>query len=362
MFRPYFAYTLVTIASILCAPTAQLRAANHANSPEIFFDLPLVTAAVPSACDEGSARLVDIELRLSSMIVAPDPKKIDQWIVRCQPRGDEIQVADYAPRTEVASGIQGPIQIKQTDERSESVGLSIDGTYGQLARGNAGMDRGSKKIESLQYDRVAPVQAVTASGTINRGRGVYFKLKWTEQQVLEGEKTFRLTLSVPQQWRSGLVDVSVIAQSEQKSFAGWDRDVVTLGRANFVVAVHDVGDNEAMRAAKSLAAAEDALRRAAAQSTRSTNAIAGLVRNVTNLFDSKPSEPANQWVERLLREGTNPHADKQILELPVATRMVALDYCDARETFVSLNQGSQTTANNHQAENRYAAAKAAVVE
>ncbi|TWT83341.1 hypothetical protein CA13_48060 [Planctomycetes bacterium CA13] len=353
MFRKPLAFTLATILSSIAFSHAEpTQAANHSDAPEIYFDLPIVTAAVPCA-RSGSGGLVDIELRLSSMIVAPEPKKIDQWIVRCQPRSSEVQIADYAPRTEVASGIAGPIQIKTTDESSKSVGLSIDGAYGNLAHGNVGADRGSKKFESLQYDRIAPVQAVTASGTINRGRGVYFKLKWTEQQVLEGEKTFQLTLSVPANWRGGLVDVSVIAQSEKKSFGGWDSEVVTLGKANFVVAVYGEGDNDAMHAAKSLAASEEALRKAAMANQRSPNPITGLMRNVTSLFDSNKQELSDRWLERLLLEGTSPHVDKQILALPVATRVAALDYCDARQTFVNLNESSDDT-------NRYVAAKPAM--
>ncbi|TWU41632.1 hypothetical protein Q31b_30860 [Novipirellula aureliae] len=334
---------LFTVLTLACSAPFSMsaRAANQDNAPEIFFDLPLVTAG--SALDTSTCdQLIDVELRLSSMIVAPKPQRIDQWIVRCQPRQDGIQIADYSPRTEVASRIQGPIQVKTTDEKTESFGLSINGTYGDLAKGNAGTDRGSKQAECLQYDRIAPVHAVTASGTINRGRGVYFKLKWTEQQVLEGEKVFHLTLNVPATWRSGLVDVSVIAQSEKKSFGGWDRDVVTLGRANFVVAVYRAGDSEAMAAAKNLADAEDTLRRTVAAHRHSQNPITGLVRNVTELFESKRPIDSQQILEQLLVEGASPHVDKQLLELPVQTRVVALDYCDAREAFVRLNQPEES--------------------
>ena len=329
---------LVTVFTLTCSTffSASVHAANQDNAPEIFFDLPLVSAGVPLQTSSAS-QLVDVELRLSSMIVAPNPQRIDQWIVRCQPRQDGIQIADYAPRTEVTSPIQGPIQVKLTDEKTESVGLAVNGTYGDLARGNVGADRGSKKAECLQYDRVAPVHAVTASGTINRGRGVYFKLKWTEQQVLEGEKVFHLTLSVPAAWRSGLIDVSVIAQSEKKSFGGWDRDVVTLGRASFVVAVYRTGDSEAMAAARNLADAEDNLRRTVTANRYHKNPITGLVQNVAELFDSKRQVAPQQLLEQLLVEGASPHVDKQLLQLPVQARVVALDYCDAREAFVRLN-------------------------
>lgn len=359
--------SLMFLPAILFVQSAGLPKTLQASSPEITFDLPLVVAAVSNACDSNGRRLVDVELKLSSMIVAPEPKRIDQWIVRCQPRDRAMQIADYAPRTEVASPIQGPIQIKTTDENAKTAGLSVDGTLSHFAVGSFGVDQTDKTIESLQYDRVSAVQTVTASGTINRGRGVYFKLKWTEQQVLEGEKTFRLTISVPDEWRGGLIDVSVIAQSEKKSFGGWDKEVVTLGNAHFVVAAYHDGDQTAFQAAKSLSSAEDALRRAAILHLQKRNtSLPSLVRSVTQIFDANNRDRSTRWVERLLLDATNPYSDKEILELPVQTRVVAIDYCEAREKFTRLSQPSpietrmSDVADAGEPAGRYSAAKPAV--
>ncbi|GAA5510707.1 hypothetical protein [Novipirellula caenicola] len=359
--------SLMFFSAILLVQSAGLSKTSQASNPEISFDLPLVAAAVPNSCDSTGARLVDVELKLSSMIVAPEPKRIDQWIVRCQPRDRAMQIADYAPRTEVASPIQGAIQIKTTDENAKSAGLSVDGTLSHFAVGSFGVDQSNKATESLQYDRVSAVQTVTASGTINRGRGVYFKLNWTEQQVLEGEKTFRLTFKVPDHWRGGLIDVSVIAQSEKKSFGGWDKEVVTLGNAHFVVAAYSDGDQAALDAAKDLSSAEETLRRAAIEHLQKRNSsLPSLVRSVTQIFDAKDRNRSTRWVERLLLDATNPYSDKEILELPVQTRVVAIDYCDARETFTRLNEPSPVeitmsdVADVGAPSTRYSAAKPAV--
>ncbi len=311
----------------------------RSSTPEISFDLPLITGAVPVSCDANGHRLVEVELRLSSMILSPKPKPIDQWVVRCQPRDESIMIADYAPRTEVASSIQGSIQIKTSDEKTSSAGISLDGNYTNLVRGHTGTDHGNKKSECQQYDRLAPVQAVTASGTINRGRGVYFKLKWTEQQVLEGEKVFHLTLSVPESWRTGLIDVSVIAQSERKSFGSWEAETETLGHAQFVVAVFGDGDQLAYQAATSLSRAEEALRIAAANAARKEHSsLPSFLKNVTQLFDPQERVRSDAWVQGILLATTNPHSDKDILRLPVQTRVVAIDYCEARDKFIQLSR------------------------
>ena len=328
---------------LLCATAIPLTAFSNgrvnADNTVIRFDLPSVVAAEPvqSATD---GMQVSIELKLSSMIVSPDVPRIDQWLVRCQPRDPSWSIADYAPRTEVASDITGPIQIKKTNESSKSLGLAIDGAYGHLARLHTGVDQGTKDISSYQMDRVAPVQAVTASGTINRGRGVFFKLRWTAQQVLEGEKSFRITLRVPSTWRGGLIDVSVIAQSEEKVFAGLDRETKTLGAADFVVATYLAGDREALQMAHRLFEAETDLRIMARECSdpRADHLLKSLLRHVAMKLDVESGPPTLSWVDRLLLNRADPHLDKDIQQLPMPVRVAVLDYVDRRDEFLAINR------------------------
>jgi len=335
----------VCVVAASSLPSLSLSAADV---PVIRFDLPpLAAARIISPADESlrvsdvmpDEMLVECELNLSSMIATPRSPQIDQWLVVCQPRDEAMMIADYQPRTEVASDLEGPIQVKMMDEASESFGISMDAAYGHLARGRAGADRGKKNSESQQYNRLAPVQAVTASGTIHRGRGVYFKLRWTAVQVLEGEKQFRLMFRVPADWRSGLLDVSVTAQSQSRSLGSWDRGVKTLGAANFVVAAYRIGDPQAAQAAKTLAEAEQKLRLLAAHRPpkSSLDSIPSMLRHVAMKLDwESQTPPMTPWVDRLLLGGADPYLDKQMSRLPVDVRVAALDYCEARDNFIRL--------------------------
>ncbi len=317
-------------------PTSQAFAGDK---PIVHFDLAPVVAADPSDTDPIDPTLVTIELRLSSMIESPTVPRIDQWLVRCQPRDKAISIADYAPRTETSSDLATPIQVKRIEEKSNAVGLSIDGSYGHAVHGNAGADRADKNTNTLQFDRVAPVQVVTASGTINRGRGVYFKLRWTAQQVLEGEKVFRVTLRVPSTWRGGLMDVSVIAQSERKKF-GWDLETETIGAADFVVAAYRQGDDEAAQRARDLSDAEYALRSTARRHHVSSevNSLPSMLRHVAMKLELEPSKPDVSWVQRLLLETADPYLDKEISNLPMPVRVAVLDYVDIRDDFVAMDE------------------------
>ncbi|TWU54552.1 hypothetical protein Poly51_32710 [Rubripirellula tenax] len=306
----------------------------------IQFDLPPVVAAVPAADAPQDPSLVTIELRLSSMIVTPTVPDIDQWLVRCQPRGGEIAIADFSPRTETASDVSSPIQVKRVEEKSSSLGMSVDGAYGHFTRGNIGADQGNKNVNSVEFHRQAAVQAVTAAGTINRGRGVYFKLRWTSQQVLEGEKVFSITMAVPAQWRGGLMDVSVIAQTDRKKFGGFDHEIITLGSANFVVATYRAGDDVAASRAARIADAEFMLRRTAKELTTppAPRSLPSMLRHVAMKLDLEPSKPDTRWLHRLLTGAADPYLDKQITKLPMPVRVAALDYVESREDFAALNR------------------------
>ena len=355
-----FAAVIVLNVPLLLAalPAPQLLAGD---ASIIHFDLPPVAVATPVSADETRAadqkgeretaplasgyETVQVELNLSSMIATPDVPRIDQWLVRCVARDASLSVVDYWPRTEVASELGGPIAVKKTNEQSDSLGISLDAVYGHLGTGRAGADHGRKKVESLSYERIAPVHAVTAAGTIHRGRGAYFKLRWTTQQVLEGEKVFRLTFRVPQQWRGGLIDVSVVAQTEHQSFAGLDSEIRTLGSANYVVATYRAGDVFAKEHAEQLAIAEQKMRRLAIQHQQQTaiRSLPSLIHHVAKKLDGKSTTAGTVWMEQLIAGHADPYIDKQISKLPMDVRIAALDYYDARNRFTSIGETEETS-------------------
>lgn len=338
---------VATVTTTLCAAFSQpARAEEH----RIHFDLapiavarshpiePTEASSNPVMLAAGSAIPMTFEIKLSSMIADPKTPRIDQWLVQCVPRDRTLLVADYAPKTELYSDYVGPMNVKRIDEKSDTFGLSVDGSYGHTARGRAGADHGRKSSESIDFQQHSPMQVVTAAGTIDRGRGVYYKLRWTRQQVLEGEKTFQITLAVSPEWRGTLVDVSVIAQTERKKLGGLDREIETLGKAHFTVAVVRDGDAEAERQAQALARAEDDLRRLARATSRDTSirSLSTLLHLVAVKFDSDPGLKSTASIDRLVRGTANPYDDPALRKLPMELRVAALEYYDCRDEFESL--------------------------
>jgi hypothetical protein len=314
---------------LIALMTSTLAAGNAV----IRFDLPPTVAATASGQQSNT---VLCQFRVSSLIATPGSPAIDQWLVVCQPRDPELMIVDYSPKTDAESDIDGPIEVKSTDESSASLGLSIDGNY--FARASLGADQCSKSTDSRQYAVTAPRHAVTASGTINRGRGVYFKLRRSARQILEGDKIFKLVLRVPDHWRGSLIDVSIIAQSLRSKLAGLDKQVRTMGQSNFVVAAYREGDQEAARLSRKLADAEQALRQLARRRVGSSNvhSLTGILRRVAVKLDLQPPEHSTAWVWRLLTGDADPYLDKEIQQLPINLRLAALDYCEIRDDFTRL--------------------------
>jgi len=278
------------------------------------------------------------------MINTVETPPISQWIVRVVPRDEQIQVVDYFPRTETASDVATPIKITQTDESTQSAGVSVDGAYANLARANLGADRGNKQIDTIQFDRQPPQQTVTAAGTIQRGRGVYFKLRWTANQVLEGEKRFEVTMRVPARWRGGLFDVSVVPHGEAPSDPGWSprlwqSDSRTIGEAKFVIAAYRQGDSAARQAAYGMSEAERELRRLGQQnSIRPTpSSLPEMIRQVAAKLELESSRANDQWLQRVLFASADPHLDKSIRKLPMPIRIAVLEYTEQREQFRAMS-------------------------
>lgn len=316
-----------------------------AKNAAIEFDLPNTAAGVFQASPDGQHQ-VTFSLRLSSLIVNPSAGSVDQWIVRCTPR-TRLRVLDYAPKTELHSGIDGPIQITQTRENSESFGLGLNADYQKMFGGHMGLDDQEKNLDSKKFNRLAPLQTVIASGTIDRGHGVFFKLRSTATSVLEGEKQFEVTFAVPSNWRRSIFDVSVIAQENVRGFSTSQHNH-TLAAQHFPVAVYRSDDPQSHQLAQQLAAAERELRIladqiSAQQSQQSSpwkHAIDSFTRWVAPDTTSKETE---RWLPRVLNQTADPHHDKTIRRLPMPVRVAVLDYAEARDAFENQSRVSHQT-------------------
>ncbi|MCS7469894.1 hypothetical protein NZK35_24850 [Stieleria sp. ICT_E10.1] len=331
-----------------CVVTAGLLITTHslvavdasAEAPKIQFDMPAVATALDTSLP-GQPREVSVELVLSSLIAgrtdvsSDDAPPIDHLLVHCSLR-DRLPVIDFSPKTELQSDFAGPISVTTKDELSNAFGVNIDGAVPHVGAGHFGADDSRKRSDQTQFQRQAPVQAVIASGTTDRGRGVYFKFRWTSQQVLEGEKRFRISFAVPDSWRGGLLDLNVTAHGVDRSLFG-SAKLRAVAKQDFVVAVHQQGDAEAATIALRLANLDRKLAAFARQHPKSgSNAITQFWRRVVP-SSSEPTTPS-QWYHGVTSNLLDPYTDHQIRSLPMQVRVAVLGYSDAARELLELGQ------------------------
>lgn len=348
---------------------AQFGPANSLSPPSesaVRFDVPQVVQGrvleqSNPATNLGGDILIDIELTLSVIVDSLAAPKIDQLLVEITPRGGSAMVADYAPRTELASNYNGGIEVQRTDETTRTVSLAADGRYPPVAGGSLTATQGDRNTEMTKYNRVAPMHLIAASGTTRRGRGVYFKFRSTDQQIIEGDRVLRMTLRVPATWRGELIEVMVTGDSQRTgfssdvaSFAGLNNRTQRVGTGRFLVAAYRGDCADARQAARRLADAEAAMRShvhaiGAGETNPLVNAIGtpvSILRHVSRRIDWSESFnrelalKAAVALHMALDGSLQPHTDRDFRELPVDTRAAFLDYMAARKEFGRISQFS----------------------
>ena len=65
-------------------------------------------------------------------------------------------------------------------------GFDAGGHYNQAVNLNASAKTGTQKSITERYQRIPDQQLLLASGTIDRGTGVYYKFRQSNQTTLEG--------------------------------------------------------------------------------------------------------------------------------------------------------------------------------
>jgi hypothetical protein len=323
---------------------ASVTAAASAADTVVRFDTSATAEAFPHQTTQDNPQQTQwcIPLELSSLIDSPNAPRIDQMIVEIELVDSGLTINDYSPRTVLASPYSGNIAVEKSNESTKHVGFNAAGGYGETMHGDAGGDLGQKKLESLKFQRVAPVEIVAAAGTMHRGRGVFFKLKSTPTQVLEGDKAFEIVINAPPSWRGGLITLRAKAQSSRRNLPGMAPEIVTLGDQKFLVAVYPVGDSIAFQLASSLVAAETHLRDTALrhQSTIRRRSGSTMFHQVAAKLDLTPQLIPENWLQQTLFGQADTHADPAMRRLPVDVRVAVLDYQDAKETFLAFAQSA----------------------
>jgi hypothetical protein len=198
-------------------------------------------------------RIIEGTLRLSVHLTAGTISDVEEIRVEISDCDGRLRVHDFSPRTRLESEFAAAIETTKTVESNHSFSASLGGEIpcigGTLAHvtPTIGGGMGGKEVVTEKQKRVAPMQAVVASGTMNEEHGVFFTLRASPLGTLEGVHELTVKFVVPISWRGDAVRVDCRATGEQKVL--WMKQQVVWAQKATPVALFMAGDAGARRAA-----------------------------------------------------------------------------------------------------------------
>jgi hypothetical protein len=329
--------TLVAITASSCSSQAS------GETPQVYFDSAPVVACQDVTVEEFAAanpdeKLVEARIQVSSLIRSGREGDLLQYFYRVESPQQTVRIVDYAPKTTLASDMAGNVSIEKKEEQTRGMGVSLSGLNDLPVKVAGSGDIGAKSTDSVRYELVPLMKAVAASGTIHRGRGVYFKLKPSRSTSLEGEKEFSIVLRVSSDWRGDYVYLSCTAMGIKRSVVPSFSDNVICGKRRFTVALHIEGDAAAKAAAERLVQAEADLLQSISANYREIqqSRYPTIAHKVGGLLDVvKPAVPDN-WAQTVIYGGRDEQIEQIAQHLPSTVRHAVSRYALARHEFVSL--------------------------
>jgi hypothetical protein len=200
----------------------------------------------PRGDHDSIHRLVQLTLPVSVRFHGLSTDDVDELNIEINGATAGLRVHDFAPATKLASDVAKPIETTTTTTRARSLDATLGGElplpYAEVVAHvapsiNAGISGSETAVEKM--NRLPPKHAVVVSGTSSEGRGVFFKLKRSSQNSLEGVHELSVTFVVPAEWRGGELRVGCSARGRRHVL--WFEQPATLGGAAGVVRVYPPG-------------------------------------------------------------------------------------------------------------------------
>ena len=222
----------------------------------VLFDIPSKVECrdvTPEKCAQTHPDLMVIEakFRISAGFVEGGETLVEDFVYLISSPDLRLKVLDFLPNTTLESSTADDrIEVTDSTESSDALSGETRVAYSVISLGGS-KNFSNKKTESNHYERVAPKKLVLASGTLNRGYGVFYKLRPSAGVSLEGAKEFVLLCIVPKTWRGDWCTVICSARALKKaSSTAW----TICGISQAHVGLYLSGNREASALADDLTA------------------------------------------------------------------------------------------------------------
>jgi hypothetical protein len=323
-----------------------LTGTASADAPRVHFDVATMIACrdvTPPDFAElhTDERLVEARLSISSLIQSGKEAEIVEFMYLIDSPQCTLQVADYLPKTTLATDVVGSIGVERKEDRSRTFGLNITGEITEQVKAVANTGATATNSEKLCYERLPPLEMLSAAGTLHRSTGAYFKLKPSPRTSLEGSRDFLLILRVPSAWRADYIRVRCAAQGNQRGMVRHLDQQVPCGKGEFFVALYAEGDLAAKAAAARLVGCEQQLRSVVASSRNVADASrnSSAVQRFGAILASTEQQPQlpPEWFDEMLSTPSRANFARYAKHLPPNVRQSAEAYHSAKSSVQRLN-------------------------
>lgn len=325
--------------------TSSVAATALADAPRVHFDVPYIIAArdiTPADFDKTYPhdKLVELKLEVSSLLQEGSEADLRQYLYRIVSSQQTMTVIDYLPKTLHETALAGNLKVEKSDERTASIGVNVSGKYEATPEAGFNSGVGEKKTSCVRFEMLPPLESVTASGTVLRGSGVYFKLKASDRNLLEGAREVAMTVRVPKAWRADYLHVRCEADGYSRSVVRSLDTVVSCGERDFLVVVYLEGDEEARSLAHEMVRRELELRRVAAAYQARTSQRPPSLGKILAIPSSTAKAPLpSDWLGPFIYAGAR---GANTSKFPADLRQAADDYQAARLAITRLNGWSKS--------------------
>jgi hypothetical protein len=333
----FFASTLLLVAASV------LPCAASAAALDVSFDVtPSVACRDVTTAEFAEAnpdeRLVEARFEVSSLIRRGKEDALLEYFYRVESPWRTLRITDYTPKTTLASDMAGNVAVEDKREATRGLGVTVAAPLDWPVKFGSSGELAAKNLHATRYELVPPMTAVAASGTLDRGHSVYFKLRPSRSTSLEGAKSFTLVARVAAGWRADYVHLTCTATGVTKGLISPLDEQTVCGRRRFVVALYAEGDASAKSAAERLVRAESELLKtiSANRQAMERRFYPTFAHRFSALFDNAPAALPDDVAEAIVYGDKASNKDLLALRLPVEVRQAAVRYTVARRALSDL--------------------------
>lgn len=329
--RGVFTAKQVFAMSLLLAFQVGFAAANDS---VVRFDAPAMIAVRPVAPERSheagasSEKIIELLVPVTSEIGMKDRGNISSFRFDIVWNQQSYPLVSYSPKTQTVSDIEGLIDVEKNEDQAKGIGGTLNGRFPEMVSGSIKADLSSRTGSTIKYHEQPRQEVLVASGTINRGCGVFFRFHPSKQTTLEGGRDLVIAFRVPNTWSGGVIKLKCSVTGKRRIIGSWSDSFEES--CMFVIPIYLEGDDQARAAARDFVDSETKLRINWDQLQNRVTDGSSYLHRFSRSEDLQSLPP--QWAHRLIQSGKDEYLEKYRSDLPP-------DLADVADQFVLARKG-----------------------